>query len=282
MTETSPGTAVAGKFVGAGLLAGLVAGVCAFIFARVFIEPQVAKAIDYEAGRSHAEEMLAGGGEHEHGEIFTRTVQENIGAGIGTVVFAIAMGAFFAVAFTLLWSYLGRRYPATDPRWVAAALTVIGFVAVFAVPFFAYPANPPAVGDDDTIGARSGAFLTITLCSVAFAVVAVLAALWLRPKVGGLVSAVGAALAYFVAVGITIAVLPEFHEVPTALTDSAGRIVFEGFPGGVIGDFRVYAIANQVILWTVLGVVFAGVLTLMSRRATAGQAQPVSSAELVD
>ncbi|MEE3848815.1 CbtA family protein [Gordonia sp. LSe1-13] len=253
------------KFIGAGLLSGLIAGIVAFIFARLFIEPQVAKAIDYEGGRSEAEEALemAAHGGHTHGEggeVFTRSVQENIGAGVGTIVFAVCMGAFFAVAFTVLWAYLGRRYPATDPRMVSAALGVIGFVVMFGVPFFAYPANPPAVGDDDSIGARSGAFLTLTLLSVAFAVAAVILALWLRPRLGGLLSAVAGAAGYLVAVTITVALLPEFHEVPGPVTNGAGEIVFPGFPGDVIGDFRIYTIASQVILWTVLALVFALIL----------------------
>ncbi len=254
------------KFIGAGLLSGLVAGIVAFIFARLFIEPLVVEAIDYEEGRSHAEEMLAGEhGGHEHGENFSRSIQENVGAGIGTIVFAVCMGAFFAVAFTVLWAYLGRRHPATDPRMAAVALGAIGFVAVFAVPFFAYPANPPAVGDDDTIGARSAAFLTITILSVVFAVVAVVLALWLRPRLGGLVAGVLGALAYLVAVSVTIMLLPEFHEVPGPLSDATGQIAFPGFPGDVIGDYRVYAIANQLIMWTVLTVVFALLLGRLMR-----------------
>lgn len=267
------------KFIGAGLLSGLVAGVIAYVFARLFIEPQVAKAIDYESGRSEAEEALeaaAGGHVHgEGGEVFTRSIQENIGAGTGTIVFALCMGAFFAVAFTLLWTHLGRRHPSTDPRWVAAALGVLGFITMFAVPFFAYPANPPAVGDDDTIGARSGAYLTITLASVVFMVCAVVGARWLRPRVGGLWSAVIGGVGYLVAVTIAIALLPEFHEVPDPVTNDAGQIVFPGFPGAVIGDFRVYVVANQVILWTVLTVVFALVLGRLMR-AGEGQASTQS------
>ncbi|GAA3687367.1 CbtA family protein [Gordonia hankookensis] len=256
------------KFIGAGLLSGLIAGIVAYVFARLFIEPQVAKAIDYEEGRSHAEEMLAGEhGAHEHGEVFTRSIQENIGAGVGTVVFAVCMGAFFAVAFTILWAYMGRHYPATDPRVTAGALGVIGFVAVFGVPFFAYPANPPAVGNDDTIGARSGAFLAITLLSLAFAIAAVVLALWLRPRLGGLLSGVAATVGYLVAVTITVAVLPEFDEVPGPVANDSGQIMFPGFPGDVIGDFRVYTIANQVVLWTVLTVVFAVILGRLARPA---------------
>ncbi|MBD0020311.1 hypothetical protein GII33_07445 [Gordonia pseudamarae] len=257
------------KFIGAGLLSGLVAGIITYTFARIFIEPQVAKAIDYEDGRGAAEEALAGEhGGHEH-EVFTRSVQENIGAATGTLVFALCMGAFFAVAFTVLWSYLGRRYPATDPRAVVAALAAIGFVAVFGVPFFVYPANPPAVGDDNTIGDRSGAYLTITLVSVIAAAAAVALALWLRPRIGGLVAGVAAAVPYLIVIVIAAALLPEFHEVPEALRNDQGAIVFPGFPGDVIGDFRVYAISAQVILWTVLAVAFALIIRLLEKPRTA-------------
>ena len=46
------------KFIGAGLFSGLIAGILSFLFARLFIEPVVAKAIDYEDLRSAAEEQL--------------------------------------------------------------------------------------------------------------------------------------------------------------------------------------------------------------------------------
>ncbi|AFR48372.1 CbtA family protein [Gordonia sp. KTR9] len=271
------------KFIGAGLLAGLIAGIVSFVFARFYLEPVVGKAVDYEGARSEAEEALAhaaepGGHTHgEGGELFTRAMQENLGAGVGNVVFALCMGAFFAVAFTVLWSYVGSRHPATDPRAVAGALGGIGFVAVFAVPFFAYPANPPAVGDDDTIGERTGAFLTITVASVILAIAAVVLALWLRPRIGGLISAVAGTAAYLVGVAIVLAFLPSFSEVPEPVRNDAGQIVFPGFPGDVIGDFRVYAIANQVILWTVLTVVFALLLGAMARSRTADRAPAVSS-----
>ncbi len=265
------------KFIGAGLLSGLIAGICAYIFARIFIEPQVAKAIDYEDGRSHAEEMLAGEHGHEH-ELFTRSVQENIGAATGTIIFALAMGAFFAVAFTILWTYIGRQYPQTDPRWVAAALGVIGFVAVYGVPFFAYPANPPAVGDDTTIGDRSSSYLIMVLFSVAFMVVAVVAYFYLRPRLGGLVSGIVAGLGYLVAVGITIAVMPEFHEIPAPLENADGQIVFPGFPADVVGAFRIYSVTNQVILWTVLTVAFALIIGWIAKRDTSEKSTQVESA----
>lgn len=265
------------KFIGAGLLSGLVAGILAFVFARIYIEPLVERAIGYEEGRGHAELELAGGDAgHEHGEVFSRAVQQNWGASTGTVVFGLIIGAFFAVVFTVLWSYVGRRYPLVDPRVVAGLLAVGGFVAVYLVPFSAYPANPPAVGSDDTIGARSGAYLTIVLLSVAFLIAATVLAFWLAPRIGGLLSALAGGVAYFIAVGISIALLPSFDEVPGPLLDG-NTIVFPGFPADLVGDFRYYSIVNQAILWGVLGLGFALSLTWIGKRAareqTVGTAQ---------
>ena len=253
------------KFIGAGLLSGLVAGIVAFVFARIYIEPLVDRAVGYEEGRSHAELELTGGSHaHDH-ELFSRTVQQNFGAGVGSVVFGLIIGAFFAVAFTVVWAYIGRRYPTTDPRTVAALLAVCGFVAVYLIPFSAYPANPPAVGGDDTIGSRSGAYLTILLLSVGFMIAAAVLAFWLAPKIGGLYAAVVAGVAYLAAIAVTVLLLPSFDEVPGPLMDGQS-MVFPGFPADLLGDFRYYSVINQVILWAVLGLGFALALNWIGKQ----------------
>ena len=78
------------------------------------------------------------------------------------------------------------------------------------------------------------------------------------------------------AAAIVLAFLPSFSEVPGPVRDDAGQIVFPGFPGDVIGDFRVYAIANQVILWTVLTVSFALIVGAMARSQATDRARAVS------
>ncbi|SIS18807.1 CbtA family protein [Williamsia sterculiae] len=245
--------------IAAGLLAGLVAGIVSFCYARLFVEPQVRTAIAYEGGRSHAAAALSGAHEHDH-EVFSRAVQENVGAGVGTIVFAAAMGAVFAVAFTLLWSYLGKRYPATDARWVAAATAAALFVAVYLTPFAVYPANPPSVGDGDTIDARSGAYLGITVVSVIAMVVAVTAAVLLRARINGLLAATCAAVGYTAVVAVAAALLPRFDEVPRPLTVPSGDIVFPGFPAETLADFRLHAIGVQLVLWVVMAAVFSVVI----------------------
>jgi MFS family permease len=270
------------KFIGAGLGAGLLAGIVAYVFARIALEPQVSAAISYEEGRSAAHEALEGaaGHAHEHGEVFSRTVQAGLGAAVGSIAFALCMGAIFAVAFTVLWGYLGRRYPGTDPRWVAAAIGAIGFVAVFAVPFLVYPANPPAVGDGETIGARTSAFLTITVTSVVAAVVAVaVVVIWLRPRLGGLFSALIGAGGYLVTVVVAALALPTFNEVPGPMMNGAD-IAYPGFPSDVMGFFRIYTVADHAILWTVLTLSFA-ILAFTTLRQTEGDETTYPAAERI-
>ncbi|MGM9440644.1 CbtA family protein, partial [Streptomyces murinus] len=70
-----------------GVIAGAVAGLLAFVFARIFAEPQIAKAIDYESGRDAAQAVLdkAAGitAEAEGPDIFSRTIQADVGIGVG-------------------------------------------------------------------------------------------------------------------------------------------------------------------------------------------------------
>ena len=97
------------RIIARGLLAGALGGVLAFVFARIFVEPVIGRAIDFEDGRSEAAAAM---GAHEHGmEVFTRDVQANVGMGFGVLAFSVAMGALFAVAFVVAYGRVGTLGP---------------------------------------------------------------------------------------------------------------------------------------------------------------------------
>jgi hypothetical protein len=58
----------------------------------------------------------------------------------------------------------------------ATALTIagIGFVAIYAMPFLAYPPNPPAVGRPETIGYRSAVYFLMMAISLIAAITAIM------------------------------------------------------------------------------------------------------------
>lgn len=226
------------RIIGLGLTAGLAAGIAAFGFARLMVSPLVDQAIGHEEAHSHGEEH----------EIFSRALQENVGAGIGAVMFAVVLGALFSVAVAALSMQLSRRQSVADPRWMVTGLAVTGFVAVNLIPAVCFPANPPGVGMAATIGARTTAYLGILVASVVLAVVAVALAVRLSPRLGSWAAVTIAGWGYLVAVTVVAQVLPRFDEVS------------DHFPAGLLADFRLYSLLTQALMWLVLGTTFAALL----------------------
>jgi hypothetical protein len=259
------------KLILRGVLVGALAGLLAFVFARVFAEPQIQAAIDYETGRDTAQAALdkAAGlpAEPAGPDIVSRTVQANLGNGVGMIFFGIAMGALFAIAYTLCLGRVGYL----RPRMLAPLVAAGGFLGVYLVPFVKYPANPPSIGHPATITDRGGLYLLVVGCSVVFLVAAVWLGQRLATRLGNWNASVFAGAAFVVAIGIVMAILPspghltanvrqfgnQATETPLPLTDTSGTIVYPGFPADVLFDFRLYSVTAQLILWTTIGLVFA-------------------------
>lgn len=259
------------KTIGLGLLAGLIAGVTCFVFARLQIAPLIAAAIDYEEGRSHAEAAMTGEHGHEH-EVFTRAVQENVGSAAGVVAFTLIMGALFAVALTVVAAALRRHRIGADLRPVAAATAAAAFVSASLIPFLAFPSNPPGVGQPESAGDRTSAYLALVVVSVALACAAFAAGLRLAPRLGGWQATVASTFGYLVIVSAASMFLPRFDETPDPLTDGDGVIRFPGFPADLLAEFRVDSLLTQAIMWSVVGAVFIVLLPRMVRSMEAVRA----------
>jgi hypothetical protein len=256
------------RIIWRGVLAGAIGGLLAFVFARIFAEPQIQKAVDYEDGRDHAQEALnaaVGISPHEHADPFSRAVQGNVGIGVALIGFGAAMGALFAVAYAL---YLGRS-GRLRPRSLAVLVAGGGFLGFGLVPFVKYPANPPAIGNEDTIRQRSGLFLLMVLASILLLVLTVWLGKRLQPRFGTWNAALLAGGVFVAATAVVMLLLPSFGELsanralhqatetPGPLTDPDGHIVFPGFPADVLFNFRLYSIGAQLLLWATIGLVFA-------------------------
>lgn len=239
------------RLIARGLLAGVIGAVLAFLFARICAEPVIGRAIAFEDGRADAENAH---GVHEHGaELFTRGVQANAGLGFGVLIFGVAMGALFAVAFCVAVV----RVKTIGPRQLSLLLAVGAFAAVYLVPFLKYPPNPPAVGQADTIRERTGWYLVMVVASVVLAVAAVWLARRLAARLGAWNGSLLAAGGYVVAVAAVALVLPTTDETPQPLRDASGGIVYPGFPADVLYEFRLVSLATQLVLWSGIGVAFA-------------------------
>lgn len=252
-----------------GVAAGGVAGLVCFVFTRIFAEPVIQAAINYQNARDTAQAALnkaAGVAPPAAGpDIFSRTIQADVGAGFGLILFGAAMGALFAVAYILV----GRRVRVT-PRILALLVGAAGFIGMYMVPFLKYPANPPSIGNPATIHQRGSLYLAVVTISIAALILAFMAGERLLHRLGPWNAVLLAGTGYAVIMGGAMAILPplghlhanvvtfghHMTETPLPLRNPQGQIVFPGFPADVLVNFRLYSIINQVIMWSTIGLIF--------------------------
>lgn len=217
-----------------GLIAGAIAGVLAFLFALIFGEPQINKAIDFEAALAALSNAPA------EPEVVSRDVQSTIGLFTGTVIMGIALGSIFSIIFA--WAY--GRVGALGARATSALLALGAFTAITLVPSTKYPANPPTVGNPDTIDRRTLLFVAM----IAISVLALIAAwrLWrqLAPTLGAWNGAIVSGLVFIAVIAVAELILPTVQETP------------RGFPADVLWHFRIASIGLNATLWAGIGLGF--------------------------
>ena len=120
----------------------------------------------------------------------------------------------------------------------ASTLLVTGdrLRSLYVVPFVAYPPNPPAVGQGETIGLRTALYFTLLAISVIAAITAVLVGRRLAARWGAWYAGLAVVGGYLVVVVIAIAVLPTYDEVPAE------------FPAAVLYEFRTASFLTQLTL----------------------------------
>jgi predicted cobalt transporter CbtA len=222
-----------------GLLAGLLAGLVAGGFAFVAGEPRIDAAIALEEQAAHDG---APAGADDHAEELVSRDGQKAGLILATALFGVAMGGIVATAYTLLRRRLRLRRDAHAALVVAGS----GFGGAVLVPFLKYPPSPPGVGDPGTIDQRTAAFLTMVVLGLlaVWAGAAAFRALrgpdWLR--------CTGATASFVITVAAGYVVLPSYAEVPN------------GFPAGLLWDFRIASLGTQAVLWTAIGLIFAALV----------------------
>ncbi|WP_141584960.1 CbtA family protein [Actinomadura sp. WMMA1423] len=246
-----------------GMLAGFAGGVVAAVFAWIVGEPQIRAAIAFEKGHEasggHEHVTAAGGHLHDTAEVVvSRGVQETFGLSVALGLFGIAIGGVFALVFAGFYGRLG----ALTARPTAALLAGAGFVIVGLAPFLKYPANPPAVGKEDTVGDRTVLYLALIAISVVAAVVAAQVGHRLAVRLGGWNATVAGGAVFVGLLGVAYAALPAVNEVPV------------GFPAAVLWRFRLASLGTLAVTWAVLGLVFGA----LAPRCL-NEEQPVQSAK---
>jgi hypothetical protein len=256
-----------GRLLLCGMLVGVLAGIICFGFLKVAGEPAVDRAIAFEAQMDEEKEAkdkaampgMSMPAESPSPELVSRPVQAGIGLFTGVAVYSAAFGGIFALVFALLYGRVGNF----GPREMSALLAGLGFVAIYLVPGLKYPANPPAAGEPETIGARTALYFAMIALSLAAMIAASLLHRRLLARLGSFDATLAAAAAYIVVMVAVALVLPVVNEVP------------DRFPAAVLWQFRIAWLGAQILMWGTIGLVFGKVAERLLPAAGPARLKPL-------
>lgn len=232
-----------------GMLVGILAGLFSFGFLKVYGEPMVDRAIAFEAqmdeARDKAEMAKGMAMPAEEPELVSRATQAGWGLLTGVMVYCTAFGGLFAITFALTY---GRFGGTASPRTAAALVALTGFIAIYLVPDLKYPANPPSVGNPDTITLRTELYFGMILISLVSMIFAARLRAGLIARWGAWNATLIVSAAYLAIVIIAGYMLPVIDEVPDA------------FPAVVLWKFRIASLGAQALMWGTLGLAFGALV----------------------
>jgi uncharacterized membrane protein YidH (DUF202 family) len=236
------------KLLICGLVAGLCGGLLSTGFASLVGEPALERAIAFEAAHDRTSGAMPGmagmpGASRDNSAPapVSRGLQKSAGLLTAAIVYGLALGGIFALAFAIAYGRVVR----TGPRATAYGLAAAAFTVVYLVPFLKYPASPPGASDPTTIGRRTALYVTMIAISVLAAVAAARMRRALEPRIGAHSANLSAAIAFVVVVVAAGLALPSVNEIP------------RGFPAPALWRFREASVGMQAVLWLTIGLVFA-------------------------
>lgn len=227
-----------------GAISGLAAGLAGALVLWLLVEPTLEQAIALE-------EAVA----HEHAAAAVSRGQQIV-AGLITV---IVVGLLSGLIFSIIYSWTRDRLPGSHDFGKSMVLAGLSFVVLALGPALVVPANPPGVGEAATVTDRTQIYL-LTLFLLIVLVVGCVKVV----QGGGSVALRGTAVTVLVVVGVILLMV--------AVSDS-GDGVPDGFPAGLLWDFRVASLAQHAIMWLTTGVVFGWTIS-PSRAAQQGLRRP--------
>ena len=215
-------------FIAITLLSGAIAGTILGIVNQGVVEPFIERAIELEMQNAiQGDEMI-----NPVQFAAYRLWQKGGEIAAGTIL-GLSMGALFGIVF----AYGRGSLPGSNEKRKGLVLSCIMLVVLFVVPALKYPANPPAVGDPETIYYRQ----TLYLSFLAISGFSALGLAILNSKLRDVqMKKIVIPSAYAAIMAVAFAAMPPNPDQITA-------------PMDLVLGFRIASGATMVMFWLVLG-----------------------------
>jgi predicted cobalt transporter CbtA len=143
-------------FIAITLLAGAIAGTILGAMNQVAVEPYIDHAVELEMQNTNQSSQIINPAEFTAYRLWQRG-----GEIVAGTILGLSIGSLFGIVF----AYTHSSVPGSNNKKKALIVAGIMWFVLFLMPALKYPANPPAVGDPETIYYRQSlyvAFLAIS------------------------------------------------------------------------------------------------------------------------
>ncbi len=143
-------------FIAITLLAGAIAGTILGAINQVAVEPYIDRAVELETHNANQSSQIINSAEFTAYRLWQRG-----GEIVAGTILGLSIGSLFGIVF----AYTHSSVPGSNNKKKALIIAGIMWFVLFLMPALKYPANPPAVGDPETIYYRQSlyvAFLAIS------------------------------------------------------------------------------------------------------------------------
>ena len=139
-----------------GGLAGLVHGTINFAIVEPYLDQAIGLENESLFASGEAEDTLEFWAEYESYRIWQKSGQVLAG-----VILGVAMGSLFGIVFALSRNFL----PGKNIVMKSVFLSGLMWFTLYLIPFLKYPANPPTVGEADTVVLRMILYVSFIIIS---------------------------------------------------------------------------------------------------------------------
>ncbi len=143
-------------FIAITLLAGAIAGTILGAINQVAVEPYIDHAVELEMQNTNQSNQIINPAEFTAYRLWQRG-----GEMLAGTILGLSIGSLFGIVF----AYTHNSVPGSNNKKKALIVAGIMWFVLFLIPALKYPANPPAVGDPETIYYRQSLYVAFLVIS---------------------------------------------------------------------------------------------------------------------